>query len=458
MNATQALASLQTQFSGRMVLPDDASYDDARTVFNAMIDRYPTAIAYAQSTEDVSRAVRWAAAQGSLLAVRGGGHNGGGLGVCDGGLVIDLSGLKRIEVDTATRTVRVGGGCLWREVDAATAAHGLAVPSGIIGSTGVGGLALGGGIGHLSRKYGLTVDNLLEAEVLLADGRVVRASASSEPDLFWALRGGGGNFGVVTRFTFRAHPVGTVIAGPMFWPLSQAAEVMRWYRDFIATAPEELNGFLALMKVPPVEPYPPALQGQTVCGVVWCHVGTAEQAALDMAPARAAVPPIVDGVQPMPFAMLQGAFDGLYTPGLQWYWRADFVQTLSDAAIEQHVQHAQTVPTLHSMMHLYPINGAAGRVGSGDTAFAYRDATWAAVIVGVSPDPADGPRISAWCKGYWEAVHPYGAGGAYVNFMMDEGAGRVAASYRGNYARLAAVKKRYDPGNVFRVNQNIAPT
>ena len=335
--------------------------------------------------------------------------------------------------------------------------HGLAVPSGIIGSTGVGGLTLGGGVGHLSRKHGLTIDNLLEAEVVLADGRVVRASASSEPELFWGLRGGGGNFGVVTQFTFRAHPVSTVQAGPMFWPLDQAAAVMRFYRDFIATAPDELNGFLALMKVPPVDPYPPALHGQTVCGIVWCHVGTAEDAARDLGPVRNAVPPMVDGVQPMPYAMLQGAFDGLYTPGLQWYWRADFVQTLPDAAIEQHLRHAQTLPTLHSMMHLYPINGAAGRVGSADTAFAYRDATWAAVIVGVSPDPADGPTISAWCKNYWEAVHPFGAGGAYVNFMMDEGAGRVAASYRGNYARLVAVKKRYDPGNLFRVNQNIGP-
>jgi FAD/FMN-containing dehydrogenase len=457
MYTPQALASLKAQLAGPLLLPADGGYDDARKVFNAMIDRYPGAIAYAQSTQDVVHAVLWAAAQGGLLAVRGGGHNGGGLGICDGGLVIDLSGLKQIDIDPAARTVRVGGGCLWREVDAATAAHGLAVPSGIIGSTGVAGLTLGGGVGHLSRKHGLTIDNLLEAEVVLADGRVVRASASSEPELFWGLRGGGGNFGVVTQFTFRAHPVGMVNAGPMFWPLAQAAEVMRWYRDFIATAPEDLNGFLALMKVPPVEPYPPALHGQTVCGIVWCHPGSAEDAARDLAPVRAAVPPMVDGVQPMPYAMLQGAFDGLYTPGLQWYWRADFVQTLPDAAIEQHLRHAQTLPTLHSMMHLYPINGAAGRVGSADTAFAYRDATWAAVIVGVSPDPADGPTISAWCKDYWEAVHPYGAGGAYVNFMMDEGAGRVAASYRGNYARLVAVKKRYDPGNVFRVNQNIGP-
>jgi len=456
-DTTEAMNALAESFSGRIVARNAAGYDDARRVFNAMIDRYPVAIAYAQSTDDVTQAVRWAAAQGSLLAVRGGGHNGGGLGVCDGGLVLDLSGLKRIEVDAATRTVRVGGGCLWREVDAATAPHGLAVPSGIIGSTGVGGLTLGGGIGHLSRRHGLTVDSLLEAEVVLADGRVVHASADSEPDLFWALRGGGGNFGVVTGFTFRAHPVATVIAGPMFWPLERAAEVMRWYRDFIVTAPEDLNGFLALMKVPPVQPYPPALHGQTVCGIVWCHVGSAAQAERDLTPVRTVVPPMVDGVQPMPFAMLQGAFDGLYTPGLQWYWRADFVKTLGDAAIALHVKHASTLPTGHSTMHLYPINGAAGRVGASDTPFAYRDATWAAVIVGVSPDPADAPRIRAWCKDYWEDLHPHGAGGAYVNFLMEEDAARVVASYGPNHARLATVKRRYDPGNLFRVNQNIAP-
>ncbi len=457
MNSPQALASLQAQFPDRLMRPEQAGYDDARKVFNAMIDRYPAAVAYARSTDDASFAVRWAADHGALLAVRGGGHNGGGLGVCDDGLVLDLSALDQIHVDPATRTVRVGGGCLWRDVDAATAADGLAVPSGIIGSTGVGGLTLGGGIGHLSREYGLTVDNLIEAEVVLADGRIVRASADSEADLFWALRGGGGNFGVVTQFTFRAHPVSTVIAGPMFWPLEQAGDVMRWYRNFINTAPDELNGFLALMKIPPVEPYPAALHGMSVCGIVWCHVGTAEQAARDLAPARSALPPMVDAVQPMPFTALQSAFDGLYTPGLQWYWRADFVKTLGDEAIALHVKHAQAQPTGHSTMHLYPVNGAAGRVGAGDTPFAYRDATWAMVIVGVSPDPAEAPLISSWCKAYWQDLHPHSAGGAYVNFLMDEGAGRVADSYRGNYARLAAVKKRYDPGNLFRVNQNIVP-
>ena len=457
MATTDNFAALARQLSGRLLQSADAGYDDARRVFNAMIDRYPGAIAFCATVDDVVAAVRFAAQQGLLLAVRGGGHNGGGLGVCDGGLVIDLSALKAIHVDAASRTVQVGGGCLWRDVDAATAAHGLAVPNGIIGSTGVGGLTLGGGIGYLSRKHGLTIDNLVEAEVVLADGQVVTASADSHPDLFWGLRGGGGNFGVVTRFRFRAHPVGTVIAGPMFWPLDQAAEVMRWYRDFITTAPEDLNGFLALMKIPPVEPYPPALHGQSVCGIVWCHVGSAEQAARDLAPVRAAVPAMVDAVQPMPFAMLQGAFDGLYTPGLQWYWRADFVKTLGDEAIALHLQHARALPTGHSSMHLYPINGAVSRVGAVDTAFAYRDVAWAAVIIGVSPDPADAPAISAWTKAYWADLHPHGAGGAYVNFLMDEGSDRVAASYRGNHARLAAVKARYDPGNLLRVNQNIAP-
>ena len=456
--ATQTgMAALASALKGRLVQRGGDGYDAAREVFNAMIDRHPAAIAYCADTADVVHALNFAREQGLLLAVRGGGHNGGGLGTCDDGLVIDLSGLKTIAVDAASRTVQVGGGCLWREVDAATAAHGLAVPSGIIGSTGVGGLTLGGGIGHLTRKHGLTIDNLMAAEVVLADGQVVQASADSHPDLFWGLRGGGGNFGIVTRFTFRAHPVSGVVAGPTFWPLDQAPAVMAWYNNFIRSAPEELNGFFALMKVPPVEPYPAALHLQTVCGIVWCHVGTPEQAERDLAPVRAFGPPMIDGLQPMPFAALQGAFDGFYTPGLQWYWRADFVNTLDAAAIAGHMRHAQTMPTLHSMMHLYPINGAAGRVGQADTPFAYRDATWAKVIVGVSPDAADGPRISAWCKDYWDELHPHSAGGAYVNFMMDEGSARVAASYRGNFVRLAAVKRRYDPGNLFRMNQNIVP-
>ncbi|MCW5643959.1 MAG: FAD-binding oxidoreductase [Rhodoferax sp.] len=445
------------QLRGRVVQPGDTDYDNARKVYNAMIDRMPGLIVYCRDVADVMRSVDFAREQQLLLAVRGGGHNGGGLGVCDEGLVIDLSNLHGIRVDAQQRTVRVEGGCLWRDVDHATHAFGMATPSGIISSTGVGGLTLGGGLGHLTRKHGLTIDNLLEADVVLADGRMVTASATENPDLFWALRGGGGNFGVVTSFLFRLHPVDMVYAGPTFWKPEQMPEVMRWYRDFIAAAPEDLNGFFATMTVPPGPPFPEHLHGQRVCAVMWCYTGDPAQADAVFAPVRAFASPLMHGVQQMPFTALQSAFDGLYPHGEQWYWRADFVNELSDAAIAEHAHFAAMLPTPKSSMHLYPIDGAAHRVGQADTAFSYRDARWAEVIVGVSPDAADRERISDWTKAYWEAVHPYSAGGAYVNMMMDEGDQRVRASYRDNHARLVEVKRKYDPANLFRVNQNIVP-
>ncbi len=452
----QSISEFAAGLRGRVVQPGDADYDACRKVYNAMIDRRPALIACCRDVADVMHGVAFARAQSLLLAVRCGGHNGGGLGTCDQGLVLDLSAMKGIRVDAEARTVRVEGGCTWSDVDHATHAFGMATPSGIIGTTGVGGLTLGGGLGHLTRRCGLTIDNLIEADVVLADGRLVVASASQNPDLFWALRGGGGNFGVVTSFLFRLHPVDTVFAGPTFWPLEDAGKVMRWYRDFIGAAPEQLNGFFAFMTVPPVPPFPEALHGKQVCGVMWCCTGTAAEADALLAPVRDFGPPLMHGVQPMPYPMLQSAFDGLYPPGDQWYWRADFVDELSDAAIAAH-QRFGAAPTPKSTMHLYPIDGAAHRVGQADTAFAYRDARWAQVMVGVSPDPADAPKITAWTKDYWNALHPLSAGGAYVNMMMDEGEDRIRASYRGNYERLAAVKRQYDPDNLFRVNQNIRP-
>ncbi len=454
---SQAISEFAGTLRGRVVQPGDANYDDSRRVYNAMIDRHPRLIVYCRDVADVMRGVDFARQQSLRLAVRSGGHNAGGLGVCDDGLVLDLSAMKGIRVDPAARTVRVEGGCTWGDVDHATHAFGMATPSGIIGTTGVGGLTLGGGLGHLTRKCGLTVDNLLEADVVLADGRLVTASAEKEPDLFWGLRGGGGNFGVVTSFLFRLHPVDTVVAGPTFWPLERSAEVMRWYREFIVAAPQDLNGFFAFLTVPPVEPYPAALQGQKVCGVVWCYTGAVDDADAAFKPVREFGPPLMHGVQPMPFTALQAAFDALYPPGHQWYWRADFVNELSDAAIAEHARFGAALPTPQSTMHLYPIDGAAHRAKSADTAFAYRDAHWAEVMVGVSPDAQDAPKISAWAKSYWDAVHPYSAGGAYVNMMMDEGDERIRASYRDNYDRLVQVKRKYDPDNLFRVNQNIRP-
>jgi FAD/FMN-containing dehydrogenase len=453
-----ALHTLRAGFRGALIGPDDAGYDTARTVYNAMIDRKPALIARCASVADVITAVNFAREQSLLVAVRSGGHNGAGLGVCDDGLVIDLSPMKGIRVNPEDRTVRVDGGCTLGDVDHATHAFGLAIPSGIISTTGVGGITLGGGLGHLTRTCGLSIDNLLEVDMVLADGSFVTASAERHPDLFWAVRGGGGNFGIVTSFLFRAHPIGTVYAGPMLWYPEKAAEVLRWYRDFMPNAPEEFNGFFAFLGVPPGPPFPEHLWGKTMCGVVWCYTGPLEEADAAFAPIRALFgPPALDWVGPLPEPALQGMFDGIYPPGDQWYWKADFVNELSDEAIALHVQYGTALPTGKSTMHLYPIDGAAARVGKDATAWGYRDAKWAEVIVGVSPDPADNERMIAWAREYWNALHPYSAGGAYVNMMMDEGTERVQASYRGNYNRLVAAKAKYDPTNLFRVNQNIAP-
>lgn len=451
------IREFKANLRGELIEPGDKGYDAARKIYNAMIDKRPRLIARCVDVGDVMTAVNFARQNQMLLAVRGGGHNGGGLGVCDDGLVIDLSPMRYTRVDPKARTVQVGGGCTWGDVDHATHAFGMATPSGIISTTGVGGLTLGGGIGHLTRKCGLSIDNLLSMDMVLADGRFVTASAEENEDLFWAVRGGGGNFGAVTSFLFRLHPIKTIIGGPTLWTLEQAADVIKWYREFITTAPDDLNGFFAFLTVPPAPPFPENLHLKKMCGVVWCYTGPEKEAERVFKPIREFGPPALYGIHAMPYPMLQSAFDALYPPGLQWYWRADFVKELSDAAVAVHVKHGSNVPTMHSSMHLYPINGAAQRVGKTETPWSYRDATWAEVIVGVDPDPANTKRITEWSKTYWDALHPYSAGGAYVNFMMDEGEERIKATYRDNYARLASLKKKYDPTNLFRVNQNIKP-
>jgi FAD binding domain/Berberine and berberine like len=462
MSSTVSPAQLADEqlsgFKGRLIGPQSADYEQARAVFNAMIDRRPALIARCADSGDVAQAIAFARQNDLPVAVRGGGHNGAGLGTCDGGVVIDLSPLNSIEVAPEARTVRVGGGCTWGEVDRATGEHGLATPSGIISTTGVGGLTLGGGLGHLTRKCGLTIDNLLEAEIVLASGEVVRASADEHPDLFWAIRGGGGNFGAVTSFLFRLHEVGTIFGGPTFWAVEDGPQVLSVYREFMPSAPRELNGFFAFHTVPPAPPFPEEIHLREVCGVVWCYVGAEEDAHKAMAPLMDSVPaPLMHGVQSMPHAMLQGAFDGLYPPGDQWYWRADFVKEIPDEAVRLHTRFAAQLPSMKSTMHMYPIDGAAHDVAAEDTAWSYRDANWGSVFAGVDPDPANREAISRWSIDYQEALHPYSAGGAYVNMMMDEGQERVRASYRGNYDRLAQVKRSYDPDNVFRINQNITP-
>ena len=312
-------------------------------------------------------------------------------------------------------------------------------------------------MGHLTRKLGLTIDNLLSADVVLADGRFVVANAQENSDLFWALRGGGGNFGVVTSFLFKAHPVDTVIAGPMFYELDDAADVMKFYREFIVKAPDAVGGWFAFLTVPPAPFFPAELHGKKVAAIIWCLPVPLDEANKLLEPVRQFRKPLLDGVGPVPLPALNSLFDPLFPSGMQWYWKADFFKELSDAAVAEHVKWGSQMPTAASTMHLYPVNGAAHRVGPNDTAWSYRDAVWSEVIVGVDPDPANRDKITNWARGYYDALHPYGAGGAYVNFMMEEGEDRVRASYRDNYDRLAKIKAKYDPENFFRVNQNIKP-
>lgn len=449
-------AALQEQLRGSYLERGAGEYEQARRLYNAMIDKRPAAIVRCADAADVISAVRYAGQHDLQVAVRSGGHNGAGLGSVDDGLVIDLSPMHGVTVDPQARTVRVQAGATLGAVDHATHAFGLAVPAGIISTTGVGGLTLGGGLGHLTRRCGLTIDNLLAADVVLADGTHLTANAEQHEDLFWALRGGGGNFGIVTSFTFRAHAVSTVIAGPVLYDIEHAAEVLSWWRDFGPAQPDELTGFFAFMSVPPGPPFPQELHLRKVCGIVWCYSGTEDDPAC-LREARAFGTPLLDGVAPVPLPAWQSAFDGLYPPGDQWYWRGDFISELPDDAIAQHVEHGAATPTWKSAMHLYPIDGAAARVAPDATPWSYRDAKWAEVIVGVDPDPANAAAIREWCIDYWEATHPYSMGGAYVNFMMDEGQERVQATYHGNYARLAQIKSKYDPENFFRVNQNIHP-
>jgi FAD/FMN-containing dehydrogenase len=356
------------------------------------------------------------------------------------------------------RTARVAGGCLWRDVDHATHAFGLAVPSGIISSTGVGGLTLGGGHGHLTRRYGLTIDSLLAVDLVLADGNFITASASQHDDLFWALRGGGGNFGVATSFLYQLHPVSQVSAGPTVWPMEDAEEVLRWYRDFIIDAPEELNGFFTFFEVPPGPPFPADLHGRLMCGIVWCYCGTEDDAGRALEPMSEVCPPALHAVDNMPYPTLQQAFDSLYPPGLQWYWRGDFIREISDAAIAAHIEHASSIPSALSTMHLYPIDGAVHRVAADATAFAFRDAHWSQVIVGVDPSASRAGEMKRWTRAYWSALHPYSAGASYINFLMDEEEDRVRATYGQNFDRLSHMKAKYDPNNLFRINQNILPS
>jgi len=448
---------LKDKLSGEMILPQDSNYDDARSIYNAMIDKHPGCIVKCNNRDDVVDAIQFARAKGIEVSVRGGGHNGAGLALVNDGMVVDLSLMKDIQVDPDKGTAVVQGGCLLSEVDKATHEHGLALPSGIIGTTGVAGLTLGGGMGYLTRKGGLTIDRLLKAEVVLASGEVVTASETSNPDLFFAIRGGGGNFGVVTSFTFNLLPIKNVYGGPMFWPLKKAHEAMKFYNEITKDAPNDLYGFFAFLIVPPGDPFPEHLHSKNVCGIVWCYTGPMENAEEVFKPIREFGPPILDFVGEMPMPALNGMFDELYPPGMQWYWKAHYVNELTDDAIRENIKHGSNIPSMHSTTHLYPIDGAVHDLEAGDTAWAKRDTRWSQVIVGVDPDPKNADKVTKWCKDYYDGLIPHTEGGGYVNFMMEEGETRIKASYGDNYRRLQKVKAKYDPDNFFHINQNIKP-
>ena len=453
------IGQFRQNLRGRLITRSDSDYDEARSLYNAMIDKRPLLIAKCVDTADIIAAVNFGREHNLLIAIRGGGHNGPGLASCDDGLVIDLSMMKGVRVDPARAIVRVEPGCTSGDVDHATHVFGLAVPFGIVASTGVAGLTLGGGTGYLTRKHGLTIDNLLEADVVLADGSFVTASKNDHPDLFWALRGGGGNFGVVTSFLFQAHPVKMVFAGPIFWDAAYAREIMRAYRDFLPKAPEELGIFVGLKTVPSMEPFPREAWGKRACALISSFNGSEADGRKILAPLLDKLPsPFFNWMGVMPFPAIQGMFDPLFPKGLQWYWKGDFVKDLPDEAIDAHIAEAAKAPSEISLMHLYPIDGAARRVAKDETPWGGRDATFSMAIAAVDPRPSQAEALKSWGRTYWNAVHKFNPGGGYVNFMdADEGEARVKASYGEHYERLAAIKKKYDPANLFRVNQNIRP-
>jgi FAD/FMN-containing dehydrogenase len=453
-----AVTALREGIRGTVTTADDAGYDEARKVRNGMIDKRPAVIVQPANAGDVMTAVRFAADNNLTVAVRGGGHSVPGFGTCDDGVVIDLSSMRGVRVDPMTHTARVSGGATWGDLNAATYPFGLATTGGIISTTGVGGLTLGGGIGYLARGLGLALDNLLAADVVTGDGSFHVASEKDDADLFWAIRGGGGNFGVVTSFEFRLSPVKDIYGGPMFYELDSAGDLFTFYREFIATAPEQFGGFPAYQIAPPLPFIPEERHGKTHALMVACWAGDLDQGERVLQPFHDLAPVVAEMVGPMPYPALNSAFDALYPPGLRHYWKANFVTELTDDAIRAHIEHGSKVPELTSTMHIYPINGACHRVQPDSTAFAYRDANFATVIAGMWPDAKDDAANIAWVRDYYEATAPHSEEGGYINFMAEDDQDRIRANYKGNYDRLAEIKRRYDPGNLFRHNQNIAPS
>jgi FAD/FMN-containing dehydrogenase len=449
---------LKAGFGGELIRPGDAGYDEARRIWNATIDRRPGLIARCTTTDDVVRAVNFARENQLVLAIRGGGHNIAGNALCDDGLVIDLTRMKKVTVDPALRRATVEGGALLADVDAATQAHGLAVPLGINSTTGVAGLTLGAGFGWLSRMYGMTIDNLESAEVVTAAGKVLKASATENPDLFWALRGGGGNFGVVTRFEYRLHPVGPeVLSGLIVYPIEQAKAVLQKFREFNEQAPDELSVWAVLRLAPPLPFLPAGVHGKGIVALAICHAGDPKKGAPLLEPLRRFGTPVGEHVGVQPYTAWQQAFDPLLAPGARNYWKSHNFTKLEDGLFDAVIAAIQTLPSPQCEIFFGTIGGATARPAPDSAAYAHRDAKYAMNVHGRWDDPADDARVIAWARDFFKASAPYASGGVYVNFLTADEGDRVRAAYGPNYERLAQAKRTYDPDNLFCINQNIQP-
>jgi FAD/FMN-containing dehydrogenase len=448
---------LRGRVRGQVLTAEDEGYDQARAVHNGMFDKRPLAVLRGEQVADVIAGVNFARDNGLDLSIRGGGHSAPGFGTNDGGLVIDLSPMRTVRVDPETKTARADAGATWGDFNHAAHAFGLATTGGIISTTGITGLTLGGGIGYLARGFGLTVDNLLSADVVTADGKFVTASAHENEDLFWGLRGGGGNFGVVTSLEYRLHEVDQVFAGPILYNLEDAGSLLQMFDEFIQDAPEQFGGFPAFQIAPPLPFIPENRHGDTLALAVVHWAGPLDQAQKALQPFWDVAPIVANGTGPLPYPALNAAFDGLFPKGIRAYWKGAFVKELAEEAIAVHVEHGSRVPEVSATMHLYPINGACHRVGPDDTAFAYRDAKYAMVFLAAWTDPAKDAERIQWVRDYYHALAPYSEPGGYINFMQDDDYGKIPDNYRQNYGRLVQIKRAYDPGNLFHMNQNIAP-
>jgi FAD/FMN-containing dehydrogenase len=448
---------LRERVRGQVLTGGVAGYDEACNVHNGMFAKRPLAVLRAEQVADVIASVNFARDNGLDLSIRNGGHSGPGFGTNDDGLVIDMSPMRTVRVDPRNKTARVDAGATLGDFNHATHAFGLATTGGIISTTGVTGLTLGGGIGYLARAFGLSVDNLISADVVTADGRFLTASARENEDLFWALRGGGGNFGVVTSLEYQLHEVDQVFAGPIFYNLEDADSLLRMFDEFIRDAPEQFGGFPGFQIAPPLPFIPENRHGDTLALAVVHWAGPLDQAEKVLQPFRDVAPIVADGTGPLPYPALNSAFDGLYPKGIRAYWKGAFVKELPEEAIAVHVEHGSRVPEVSATMHLYPINGACHRIGPNDTAFAYRDATYGMVFLASWTDPAKDAERIQWVRDYYQALAPYSEPGGYINFMQDDDYGKIQDNYRQNYDRLVQVKRTYDPGNLFHLNQNIAP-